>query len=48
MIRDYIRNEEAEDKRLDQMNLWRKSPPLGGTKKGRVSDPVSRFERLTT
>jgi putative transposase len=23
MIREYIRNQEAEDKRLDQMNLWR-------------------------
>ena len=23
VIRDYIRNQEAEDKRLDQMNLWR-------------------------
>jgi putative transposase len=23
VIRDYIRNQEKEDKRLDQMNLWR-------------------------
>jgi putative transposase len=23
MIRDYIRNQEAEDQRLDQINLWR-------------------------
>jgi putative transposase len=23
VIREYIRNQEAEDKRLDQMNLWR-------------------------
>jgi len=23
MIREYIRHQEAEDKRLDQMNLWR-------------------------
>jgi putative transposase len=22
-IREYIRNQEAEDQRLDQMNLWR-------------------------
>ena len=22
-IRDYIRNQEQEDKRLDQMNMWR-------------------------
>jgi putative transposase len=23
VIREYIRNQEEEDKRLDQMNLWR-------------------------
>jgi putative transposase len=23
MIREYIRNQEKEDNRLDQMNLWR-------------------------
>ena len=23
VIRDYIRNQEQEDKRLDRMNLWR-------------------------
>ena len=23
VIREYIRNQEQEDKRLDQMNLWR-------------------------
>jgi putative transposase len=23
VIRDYIRRQEAEDKRLDQINLWR-------------------------
>jgi len=23
VIRDYIRNQEKEDERLDQMNLWR-------------------------
>jgi putative transposase len=23
MIREYIRNQETEDKRLDQMNLWK-------------------------
>jgi len=22
-IRDYIRNQEQEDKRLDQLNMWR-------------------------
>jgi putative transposase len=23
LIRDYIRNQEHEDKRLDQMNMWK-------------------------
>jgi len=23
LIRDYIRNQEVEDKRLDQLNLWK-------------------------
>jgi putative transposase len=23
VIRDYIRNQEEEDKRLDQLNLWK-------------------------
>jgi putative transposase len=23
VIREYLRNQEAEDKRLDQMNMWR-------------------------
>jgi putative transposase len=23
VIRDYIRNQEQEDKRLDQMNMWK-------------------------
>jgi len=45
-IRKYIKNQEQEDKRLDQLNLWRRSPPLGGPPHwGRVSDPNSRFER---
>jgi Transposase IS200 like len=45
-VREYIKNQEQEDKRLDQLNLWRWSPPLGGqTNRGRVSDPNSRFER---
>ena len=32
MIREYIRHQEEEDKRLDQMQLWRWRPPLGGPK----------------
>jgi putative transposase len=31
-VRDYIRKQEREDKRLDQMNLWNKEPPDGGSK----------------
>jgi putative transposase len=23
VVRDYIRNQEAEDERLDQLNLWK-------------------------
>ncbi len=30
VIRNYIRDQEAEDQRLDQMNLWRFSNPLKG------------------
>jgi hypothetical protein len=42
VIRDYIRNQEQEDKRLGKMNLWRQpatvlvAPGL----RGRVSDPA--------
>ena len=32
MIREYIRNQEQEDRRLDQMNLWREGPPSGGAR----------------
>jgi putative transposase len=38
VIRDYIRNQEKEDERLDQMNLWRRRP--GENNRGRVSDPA--------
>ena len=32
-IRAYIRNQEKEDQRLEQMNLWRcHKPPPGGSK----------------
>lgn len=29
-IREYIRKQEQEDKRLDQLQLWKDEPPLGG------------------
>ena len=45
-IRAYIRNQEKEDKRLEQMNLWRDKPPWAApNSRGRVSDPFRRFER---
>ena len=31
-VREYIRNQEAEDKRLDQLNMWKDEPPTGGSK----------------
>jgi putative transposase len=49
-IRDYIRTQEQEDQRMDQMNLWRSRP---ATVRWRTSTgaalatPHSRFERLT-
>ena len=30
-VREYIRNQEAEDRRLDQLNLWKSAPPKGGS-----------------
>jgi putative transposase len=30
-VRDYIRHQEEEDKRLDQLNLWKDEPPTGGS-----------------
>ena len=47
-IRAYIRNQEKEDQRLEQMNLWRCTRRLGRApnSRGRVSDPFCRFERL--
>ena len=39
-IRDYIRNQEQEDKRLDQLNMWRwpATDKVAQTNRGRVSD----------
>ena len=39
-IREYIRNQEKEDARMDQLNLLRDPPPIGGPiHQGRVSAP---------
>src|SRR4051794_37072773 len=47
-IREYIRRQEKEDARLEQLNLWRCPPPSGGPEAGAASaSPNSRFERLT-
>ena len=49
VIRDYIKNREKEDQRLDQLNLWRSLATLRWPiSRGRVSVPIRRFERLTT
>ena len=32
VIRDYIRRQEEEDRRLDQLNFWPDEPPSGGTR----------------
>jgi putative transposase len=40
VIRNYIRNQEEEDQRLEQMNLWRQPGHFSGhMNRGRVSDP---------
>ena len=42
MIRQYIKNQEAEDKRLDQLHLWNSQSAVGGSSIwGRVSAPVA-------
>ena len=35
VIREYIRTQEAEDRRLDQMDLWEAWPPVGGSQPNR-------------
>jgi putative transposase len=47
-IRAYIRNQENEDQRLEQMNLWPCHPRVAPNSRGRVSDPSYRFERFTS
>jgi len=32
VIRDYIRRQEEEDRRLDQLNFWPDEPPSGGSR----------------
>jgi hypothetical protein len=47
-IRAYIRNQEKEDQRLEQMNLALIMPPSGGPQlKGSRQRPSYRFERFT-
>jgi putative transposase len=31
VMRDYLRTQEAADRRLDQMALWSEGPPVGGS-----------------
>src|SRR3954467_5100598 len=48
-VREYIRQQEKEEARLEQLNLWRSPPPSGSPEAGAVSaSPNSRFERLTS
>src|SRR3954465_8102591 len=43
-IREYIREKEKEDARLERLNLWRCPPPSGGLEAGAASAaPNSRF-----
>ena len=32
VVREYIRRQEEEDKRVDQLNLWKNEPPVGGSR----------------
>jgi REP element-mobilizing transposase RayT len=49
VIRRYIRDQEQEDKRLDQLSLWRSFATFRWRKKVRVAlaSLFSRYERLT-
>jgi putative transposase len=31
-VREYIQRQEEEDKRVDQLNMWRNEPPKGGSR----------------
>ena len=41
MIHEYIKNQEKEDDRLDQLGLWRRAATdqVADAMRGRVSDP---------
>src|SRR5688500_17214086 len=50
-IREYIRNQEEADLRLDQMNLWKRCPrhqSVAHDPGAALASPFSRFERLTS
>jgi len=49
VIREYIRNQEHEDKRLDQSRLWRQAAAGRWPNKfgAALATPDSRFDRLT-
>ena len=49
VIREYIRKQEREDERLDQLNLWRWGATVRWYKScgAALATPISRFERLT-
>lgn len=49
MIREYIRNQEKEDQRLEQMQLWRWPATIRWSNGigAALATPYSRFERLT-
>jgi putative transposase len=48
-VRDYIRRQEEEDKRLDELDLWRWPATFRWPKNrgAALATPFSRFERLT-
>jgi hypothetical protein len=31
-VREYIQHQELEDKRSDQLNMWKNEPPVGGSR----------------
>jgi len=31
-VREYIQRQEAEDKRSDQLSMWKNEPPMGGSR----------------
>jgi putative transposase len=43
VIREYIKSQEKEDERLDQLGLWPATGKVAHEFKGRVSDPHQRL-----